>query len=340
VEKDIAMPFIDDAGVWTSMYLYGGYWYEVNGTVSGIADDIITNNDVYYNVTSEYNGTHYLTRIDYHIDFYDYFNVFEDIFVDHIFSVTTEVRSLHNVTVDEHFLSVSDLEGNLNPQVKENLGTGTSEATYSTTIDSEYFTNHNETIISLNTVHDAPFNSSYDYTQVRFSYNWTSPIGDHSVYPYSSIQEYEIAWSFGPSENNATDHRQFEIKIPKGELEGYETETDLGIIVGGYGTLTSFPNTHNWVFANNTNMYLPEESSIFYNYYTMPLKGQVVTTTTTTPTTTTTTETTTTTINSTTTSTNTTSTSGGLDSSLYLIIGGVGAAGVVIVILILFIRKK
>ncbi|TFH00390.1 MAG: hypothetical protein E4H14_19695 [Candidatus Thorarchaeota archaeon] len=326
VEKDQTMPFIDEEGESSLYYLFPGYWFGVNGTVDGDSDEIVYNDDVYLNVTSEYNGTHYITRLDYHIDFYDYFNVFNDTFVDHVYRVALDISSLHNVTVDEHFLSVSDFEGNLNPLVKQDLGTGTSETTHYLDIDSEYFTTENETILSMNTVSDAPFNSSYDYTSIRFYYNYTTNIGEHSAYPHSSIQSYDIEWSFGPSENNATNHRQFEIKIPKSELEGYEMDTDLGIIVGGYGTLTSFPNTHNWVYANDTNMYLPEESSIYYNYYSMPLKGQIITT-----------ETTTSTLTN---STTTTTTPGGIDPALYLIIGGAGAAVVIIVILFLVVRKK
>ena len=111
--------------------------------------------------------------------------------------------------------------------------------------------------------------------------------------PFSTLDNYEIASSFGPSENNASDHRTFEFKIPKSELEGYETDTDLGVIVGGYGTLSSWPNTHNWVLQDGTDTGILYANSTAYHYYPMPLKEAPSTTTTTTSTTTTTTTTTT-----------------------------------------------
>lgn len=331
VEKDQPMAFFDDKEVSTK-YLYAGNWYEVNGTLDNYQEGILIDDNDYLNITSEFNGTHYISRMDYYIDFHDYFKVFADLLIDKVYVVFVGIRSQHNVTVDEHFMSVSDENGNLNPLLKEDLGTGTSEVFNVVQINPENFTSETKVILSMNTINDAPFNTSYDYNYIYFNYNRTSDIGQYSAYPYSTIQSYDIEWSFGPSENNATDHRQFEIKIPKTELEGYETETDLGIIVGGYGTLVSFPNTNNWVYANGTDMYLPEESSIYYNYYSMPLKGQVITTPT---------STTGTTSATTSTSTTTSSTGGGgIDPSLYLIIGGVGAAVVVVVIILIMVRKK
>ncbi|MGD9397132.1 MAG: hypothetical protein PVJ05_11935, partial [Candidatus Thorarchaeota archaeon] len=126
---------------------------------------------------------------------------------------------------------------------------------------------------SINAVYDAPFYTSFDYVVARFFVDQKTNIAMNTVQPYASIRNYDIAWAFGPTENNASDHRSFEIRIPKSELEGYETETDLGIIVGGYGTLASWPGTHNWVFSNGVHTGIPEESNVNYHYYSMPMKG-------------------------------------------------------------------
>ena len=65
---------------------------------------------------------------------------------------------------------------------------------------------------------------------------------------YSSISNYDIQWRFGTSANNASDHRMFEIRIPKTELEHYNASEEIGIIIGGYGTMT-IPNEVFWVFG-------------------------------------------------------------------------------------------
>ncbi len=311
----------------------------LNGTFDGSPTDVQTINGVYANMTSEYNGSHYLTRFDYRIDFYNIYTIFEDLRVDHLRYVTVASRYFHNVTINEHFLSVSDNSGNLNQSFELDLNTGTNLVTSNLVIYPESFTSESEVILSLNGVSTVPFNSSYDYLRFHVYFNATQFVGDHSAYAYSTIQNYDIAWSYGPSENNASDHRQFEIKIPKSELEGYETDTDLGIIVGGYGTLIQFPNTHNWVYANNTVTGIPEGNSSNYNYYSMPLKGIPPPTT---PTTTTTTGSTTTTTTSTTTSGTTTTSpppEGG-DITQLVIIAGAGVGGVVIVLLVVVLRKN
>ncbi|OLS21714.1 MAG: hypothetical protein ThorAB25_26570, partial [Candidatus Thorarchaeota archaeon AB_25] len=106
-------------------------------------------------------------------------------------------------------------------------------------------------------------------------YNDTTNIAQRTVYPFATIRDYDIAWAFGPTENNASDHRSFEFKIPKSELEGYEMDTPLGIIAGGYGTLASWPGTHRWVLAGSIHTGIPEQMSQEYLNYTMPMKGWI-----------------------------------------------------------------
>jgi len=304
-----------------------------NGTFDGTPSDVQTINSVYAILTSEYNGSHYLTRFDYRIDFYNIYTLFEDLRVEQLRYVTLDYRSFHNVSINEYFLSVSDNSGNLNQSFKLEMDNGTSPVISNLAIYPESFTSESEVILSLNGVSTVPFNSSYDYLRFNVYFNATQFVGDHSAYAYTTIQDYDIAWSYGPSENNASDHRQFEVKIPKSELEGYETDTDLGIIVGGYGTLIQFPNTHNWVYANNTLTGIPEGNSSNYNYYSMPLKGIPPTTTTTTTTGSTTT----------TTTSGTTTTSPppeGGDITQLVLIAGAGVGGVVIVLLVVVLRKN
>ena len=83
--------------------------------------------------------------------------------------------------------------------------------------------------------------------------------------PYSSISNYDIEWSFGTSANNNSDHRMFEIKILKNQLEHYDADEEIGIIVGGYGTM-SFPNEVFWVFGEYNNSIRPQRTEN-YKYY-------------------------------------------------------------------------
>ncbi|MHA1926734.1 MAG: hypothetical protein ACW974_12525 [Candidatus Thorarchaeota archaeon] len=154
------------------------------------------------------------------------------------------------------------------------LATGISSSHAIADVHRENFTSETKTILSFNGIDDTPFVTSYDRIFIEFRMNHSNFIGAGTVeHPYSSIEVFDIAWSFGPTANNVSDHRQFEIKIPKSELEGYSMDTDLGVLFAGYGTLIAFPNTHNWVYANNTLTGIPEEDSTEYNYFSMPMKG-------------------------------------------------------------------
>jgi hypothetical protein len=277
VDNDQLIPFFDPGGFWDFEY----YWIEqnsdfdvLNGTLSGDAADLSSVDNQFLNITSEYNGSHYVSRMDLEIDFYSFFSSFPELYSPKVYQVSVYCQSLNNVTIDEHFLSIADEQGQLNQDINLGLVTGTSSSQAIADVDRENFTSETKTILSFNGIDDTPFVTSYDRISVQFRVNHSNFIGAGTVdHPYSSIEEFEIEWSFGPTVNNASDHRQFEIKIPKSELEGYSMDTDLGVLVGGYGTLISFPNTHNWILANNTLTGIPEEDSTEYNYFSMSMKG-------------------------------------------------------------------
>jgi hypothetical protein len=273
VENDKTIEFFTDLGLSPEIYENPSEWIVVNGTVEGVPSDLLWNDDIYLNMTSVFNGTHYVYRLDVDIDFFDSFPFFEDLYVEHTQRVYLGWLSQHNVSIDEHFLSVSDNQGKLNPDIAYDMGTGTSEVYYGVNIYRENFTSGENLRISMNGANDVPFNTSIDMMQYEIYIDQPTNIGQNSVYPYASIRNYDVAWAYGPTENNASDHRSFEFKIPKSELEGYEMDTPLGIIAGGYGTLASWPGTHRWVFANNKFTGIPEEDSSQYNNYSMPMKG-------------------------------------------------------------------
>ena len=60
----------------------------------------------------------------------------------------------------------------------------------------------------------------------------------------------------------------FEFSIPKTELELYDSNEELGIIVGGYGTLGYINGSNFWVFSVVDYCQHVEDSS-YYKYYDM-----------------------------------------------------------------------
>ncbi len=271
VTNDETIKFFNNGEEWN--YGTPSEWTIINGTYDGGYSDIVSIDNNYINATSEYNGTHYIYRLDTLVDLSDLYYIFEDMYVEQTIHIELENQLQNNVTIDEHYLSISDEQGNLNPDIKIPVNKGTSLISDYFDIFRENFTSDTTVRFSLNGVNDAPFKTQIEFQRLRNFFNATNNIGEGTVYPYATILNYDIAWSFGPSENNASDHRTFEFKIPKSELEGYEMDTDLGIIAGGYGTLISWPNTHNWVYAHNTVTGIPQEYSINYNNFAMEMKG-------------------------------------------------------------------
>ncbi|GAH09586.1 unnamed protein product, partial [marine sediment metagenome] len=59
-----------------------------------------------------------------------------------------------------------------------------------------------------------------------------------------------------------------EFSIPKSELEHYDSNEELGIIIGGYGTLGYINGSNFWVFSTIDYRQYIEDNS-YYNYYNM-----------------------------------------------------------------------
>ncbi len=275
VDNEKTIEFFSASGGWSQYILNPSEFTAINGELTGGPAEIQYDDGSYLNMTSEFNGTHYIYRCDVDIDFLEDFEIFEDLFAEQTFRVGFWTRTLSNATLDEHFVSVSDNSGILNSDVRLEINPGTSEVQNYFEIYRANFTSSSSLRLSFNGVYDAPFKTSFEWMMYTLDHNATTNIGQGSVYPYATIRNYDIAWAYGPTENNASDHRTFEFKIPKSELEGYEMDTDLGIIVGGYGTLASWPGTNRWVFAGSIVTGIPEENSAEYLNYTMPMKGWI-----------------------------------------------------------------
>ncbi|MBD3406325.1 MAG: hypothetical protein GF411_09465 [Candidatus Lokiarchaeota archaeon] len=231
----------------------------------------------YLNITSEYNGTHYVYRLDYNATFRDFYEYFPEIFGSHTQRLDLNLGSFFNITVDEHFMTILDQNGNLRSDIEVQLNTGTTNDGDAYLHSKANYTADNYTIVSFNAIHSAPFNVSLSFLKTYFQRNYTSNLAVGTIeYPYSSIKNYEVEYTFGTTENNNTDHRVYEFKIPKSELENYTADTELGVLIGGYGTLAGWPNTHNWVYAATEQTGIPEQRTAEYLYYNMTMKGMVL----------------------------------------------------------------
>lgn len=252
----------------------------IEGTLDGSFDALITPNDNEWLImTAAWNETDYVYRLDIEIPYSEYYTMFPELCTDETLGVGITSYLFNNVTIDNHYYSIRNSTGHLlidNPKQTYSISAGTSK-TWNPAVfaDPGNFTQDNKIFLSYVGVNDAPFKTSFDYMELELLHPQVTDIlggtFESPYYPYTSINNYEIDWTFGPSENNATDHRIFELKIPKSELEGYTDDTNLGIILGGYGTL-SFPGTNYWVLSEVDGTIWIFLTPYYINY-TMPMKG-------------------------------------------------------------------
>jgi len=221
-----------------------------------------------FNITSELIGSEHLYRMDFSIDLDDWFPYYE--VYDVLQGIEVWVASKSNITIDNHNIIFWYNDGTIplitdKDQVKA-LNTGTSYQTDVTNYKLGNVTADHKFQFSLFGNHTDAFTLNLDVLNFWISLNDTNSVGLVGM-PVSSIKNYQIDWGFGPSPANSTDHRMFEISIPTSELERYKSYKELGIIVGGYGTM-AIVGTNWWVFSK-VNTYIPYLDSSLYNYYEM-----------------------------------------------------------------------
>ena len=254
------------------------YWNHVNddteyvswdGTIDGNADDLRGFGPGDFNITSEPVGLDHLFWINFSVDLTKWYPLEEELDVIQTMKIFTE--SWHNVTINEHKMVLWNSDGTLppldDPQQVIPLNNLNSLATNLFNYGLNNLTVDKKLQFSLIGNNSAPFKTRLEEIRFESFRNDTNSAGGVQV-SYSTIKTYQIAWSFGPSSKNATHHRMFEFGIPKTELELYDPDEDLGIIVGGYGTLASLNGTNGWVFSV-TNEFQYVERSTYYKYYNM-----------------------------------------------------------------------
>ena len=273
VENDKVFPFFRNQHTG----LYGGYDINNDGeynTFYGATQGNYTLFDwqpvPYFNITSELNAGNNLTRLDFSVDIKEWFSTFPEIYADAVNEIKFNLKSRSDTTITDNKLVFWYNNGTMNsndPLQTRTINTGTSFLVESfdygpANLSSEYVMKFS--ILGNN---DAPFMTQFEYLEFTIRYNYTNTFGGALMSSYSSISGYDIEWSFGTSANNASNHRMFEISIPKTELEHYNASEEIGIIIGGYGTM-AFPSEVFWVFGEFNKSIRPNLNEN-YKYYNM-----------------------------------------------------------------------
>ena len=273
VEHDAVFPFFEN-----QLRTFQGGW-DVNSNdeyavIHGTTEGDYTNFDDFtvptFNITSQLVSGDNLTQIDFSIDVEQWFTLFPEIYADAIQNMRLSVNCRSSVSIDEHKVVFWYNDGTMNPDDPQqtrilNTGTGWVQTIFDYGVGN--LTADNKMQFSIMGNNSAPFTTYFDQVEFSVQTNQTNTFGGALINPYSSVSNYDIDWSFGHSANNASDHRMFEIKIPKTELEHYNASEDIGIIVGGYGTM-SFPSELFWVFGAFNNSIRPQITEN-YEYYNM-----------------------------------------------------------------------
>ncbi|TFF93816.1 MAG: hypothetical protein EU543_02735 [Promethearchaeota archaeon] len=212
-----------------------------------------------FNITSELIESNYKYRMDFSFKISDIAILPNSSEVLDEFKI--RIQSFSNISIDNNKLAIWNGEnfpdlGN-SDQVKD-INTGTSLIFDTINYGLGNLTDDNEIKFSILGNNSAAFKYSIHSLRFIIISNETTNAGGID-YPYTSLINEDVKWSFGPSPENATDHRMFEIRIAKSEFTQYDPNKGIGIIVGGYGTL-SFPDTNYWVLSKNEDDFTIENS--------------------------------------------------------------------------------
>lgn len=271
VERDQEWDFISNTIGGASMRVNDDSEYNaLYGNIDGNVTHIDNLNGVFMNITAEQVGGYYVSRVEFIVDTFKWLSeLFNEIFIEHIKWINFQIYTQANTTISEHQLYLAYSDGSVDSSDSDqvrNLSTTTSLEVVQFDYNIGNLSVDNKMKFVLYANDTSPFMTQIDSLHLTYYINQTNNVAT-VTYPYTSINNYEIEWSFGPSTNNASSHRMYEMRIPKSELEHYDPNEALGIQVGGYGTM-SFPGKMYWVFSTTDINLLPYLSNR-YLYYDM-----------------------------------------------------------------------
>jgi len=224
----------------------------------------------YFNITSSLSAGNNLTQLDFSVDIKEWFSLFPEISAEAVNLMKIQLKSRTNTDIADHKLVFWYNDGTMNsndPLQTRALNTGTSFVSESFDYNPANLSSESIMKFSIMGNNTAPFTTQFEYIEFVIRSNYTNTHYGALGNPYSSVANYDIEWTFGPSANNASDHRMFEIRIPKTELEHYNASEEIGIIIGGYGTM-AFPDEVFWVYSE-FNRSIRQQRNENYFYYDM-----------------------------------------------------------------------
>lgn len=253
-------------------------WHNVNddseyvaqyGITEGTKENFTNSINPDFKITSENVSSKDLYWLNFSIDLTKWVYMEQEFGV--VQALDMMLGSQNNITIDSHKLVVWNSDGTfpslIDPLQVISLNTLSSYDQSYYNIGIGNLTADHKLQFSLIGNNSISFKTSINLLRFRFLANYTNWAG-HVRVPHTTINSYQIDRSFGASPNNATDHRMFEISIPKTELEHFKSNEELGIIVGGYGTLGYINGSNFWVFST-IDYWQHVEDSTYYNYYDM-----------------------------------------------------------------------
>ncbi|MBD3195526.1 MAG: hypothetical protein GF317_10750 [Candidatus Lokiarchaeota archaeon] len=215
-----------------------------------------------FNITSESIDSTYKYRIDFSFKIPDLFVLpnWEDV----VTGLSIRMQSYSNITIDNNMVAIwngNNFPNLANSNQIQEINTGTTSTWNYIDYGLGNMTTDNEIQFSILGNNSANF--KYFIHRLRFeaTVNDTNNAGGIR-YPYTSLINQNVKWSFGASPENATAHRMFEIRIDKSEFNHYDLSKGIGMIIGGYGTL-SFPGNNYWVLSENQNFFTIEDSETY-----------------------------------------------------------------------------
>jgi hypothetical protein len=111
------------------------------------------------------------------------------------------------------------------------------------------------------------FEVQFDKLSLKFTTDTFGAILGNTI----ATGNYDIAYSYGPSENCIENHRQFEFKMAKAEFPVLDDEI-LYLIIGGYGTM-ALENSNYWLYPKYGYPLSPIHSSVdeFYDFLSLDM---------------------------------------------------------------------
>ncbi len=272
VENDELLPFFTNYITWWpgKKVNSDNEYNSVLGNIEGDYTLLDSGIQPPFNITSVPNNGDHQIWIDFSIDVSEWFPNFGTLFASAVQEIEFTLESRVNTTITDQKIILWYNNGTYNKDDPNQIFEINDDIIWQP--ESFWYEGGNLTVdhklqFSLYGNHSAPFMTQFDYFLFDVYYNASNTMGGAMSYPYISIANYQIEWDFAPSFNNASNHRMFEIQIPKSELEHYNPNGHLGIIVGGYGTM-AFPNELFWVYSTSI-MNIRQYNSDNYYYYNM-----------------------------------------------------------------------